>query len=599
VSTPPTNEQAYHQEQVDQDASDVHLAVRIWAFIAPYKWPLFGALTIMPLATALSLLQPYLLQIAIDDHLTPGVVGGLGTIAAIYLGSILFRFLLEAGQYLLLQWVGLRTLADLRVSLFRHMHRLKLQFFQRNPVGRLMTRLTTDVDSLQDAVSGGMMMIVSDIITLGAIVVILLVKSWRLALVTFLCVPLLFGLSVLFRMLLRKAFQTIRLKTARLYAYLQEAVSGVAIIQLFNREQKSFEEFEAINRDHRDAQYRQIRWDAMLYAIVEGISSIATALIIWYGAGQALDRVVTLGVLVAFVEYTNRFFVPVRDLSQKYAMYQSAMTSAERIFSLFDTRELLPESARHLEIEREFTFEHQIAFEDVWFAYNDENWVLEGVSFTVERGERVAIVGHTGAGKSTIIGLLNRLFDVNKGRITIDGVDIRDWPLRQLRTMFGVVLQDPFLFSGDLERNITLGAPIEADRVERAAEAVHVLDVARKQGGGLELPVAERGANLSAGEKQLVAFARALARDPDVLVLDEATANVDTDTEALIQDAVQVLLRDRTSFVIAHRLSTIRSVDTILVMHKGHLAETGSHDELLAHDGLYAKLHRLQYELAA
>lgn len=610
-------EQAYHQESTDLRMQDSRLLVRMWQYARPYRVALaVSLLVMMPLATGLSLVQPYLLQVAIDEHVRPGELSGLGLLTLAYLGAIVVRFAAEAGQFYLLQWVGLRTLADLRTALFRHINGLRLRFFHRNPVGRLMARLTTDIDSLQDAVSGGMVMILSDLVTIVAIVVILLVKDVPLALVTFACVPLLLGLSVLFRRLLRAAFQVIRVKTARLYAFLQEAVSGMAIIQLFNREARSAADFEAINRDHRDAQFRQIRWDSMLYAIVEGISSIAVALIIWYGSGAALRDAVTIGALVAFVDYAQKFFVPIRDLSQKYAMYQSAMAAAERVFDLFDTQDSLREGAvASAPLADEASADghgarlrQRIAFEDVWFAYDagqtpegqEPTWVLRGVSFTVELGERVALVGHTGAGKSTIIHLLTRMYDPTRGRVTLDGRDLRECSPQVLRRLYGVVLQDSFLFAGDIRRNIDLNDPdVDAAAVERAARAVHVLEVAKRRRGGLSLAVAERGANLSAGEKQLISFARALARDPQVLILDEATANVDTETESLIQDAVRVLLEGRTSVVIAHRLSTIRSVDKILVLHKGELVESGSHEALLSADGLYAKLHRLQYELAA
>ena len=595
TETEAVTEETYHEEQVHVQARDRHLLIRMWRFVAPYKMQLVIALLLMPLSSAMVLLQPHLLQLAIDDHLAVGVLDGLDSIVFIFLVAILVRFAAEGAQFYLLQWVGLRALADMRVALFRHVTRLKLGFFHKNPVGRLMTRLTTDVDSLQDAVSGGMITIAADIFMLVAIVVILLVKSWSLALVTFLCVPLLFGLSVLFRILLRRTFQVIRVKIARLNAYLQEAVSGMTIIQLFNREEESCREFGEINRDHRDAQFAQIRWDSMLYAVVEALGSVAVALVIWYGSGRTLEGVVSLGVLVAFVEYTQKFFIPIRDLSQKYALYQSAMASAERTFGLLDTDEILPAPRRTVDVTR---FRHEIEFRDVWFAYTEDNWVLRGVSFSVARGERVALVGHTGAGKSTIINLLTRTYDVAKGEILIDGIDIRDWNLAVLRRNFGVVLQDPFLFSGDVAGNIDLGdATIGAAQIETAARAVHVVDFTRRHGKGLDLEVSERGGNLSTGEKQLVAFARALARDPEVLILDEATANVDTETEALVQDAVSVLLRDRTSVVVAHRLSTIREVDKILVLHKGALVEQGTHSDLLKRGGLYAKLHRLQHQL--
>jgi ATP-binding cassette subfamily B protein len=591
-------EEQYHQEQSGSgDAADASLLRRLWSYARVYKIQFLFALVMLPVASAMGLIQPHLLQLAIDDHLTVGRWDGLGTLALVFLATLVIQFTLQSGQFYLMQWVGLRTLSDMRVALFRHVHTLRMAFFHRNPVGRLMTRLTTDVDSLQDAVSGGMITVIADLITLIGIVVILLVKNWRLALITFLCVPLLLGLSIIFRLLMRKAYQVIRIKVARLYAYLQEAVSGMVVVQLFNHEEKSGAEFELINREHRDAQYEQIRWDAMLFAVVETISSVAVALIIWYGCGQALADRVTLGVLVAFVEYVRRFFIPIRDLAQKYAMFQSALASLEKIFALFDNTDRIqsPESPVAND-----SLEHRIEFKGVWFAYNDENWVLEDVSFTIERREKVAIVGRTGAGKSTVIGLLTRLHDVDRGEITIDGVDIREWDPAVLRRLFATVLQDPFLFSGDVLRNITLDDPnVTVEAALAAARAVNVMPFLERRGEGLHLAIAERGSNLSTGEKQLVAFARALARDPQILILDEATASVDTETEALVQEAVGVLLEGRTSLVIAHRLSTIRTVDKIVVLHNARVAEQGSHEELIKADGLYARLYRLQYELAA
>lgn len=597
-------EASYHIEKQDLGLGDVDLIRRLWRFARPYRLWFLLALVMLPLASAMSLIQPHLLQVAIDDHLAPGKGDGLELIAGLFLLTIVLQFFLAGAQYILMQWVGLRTLADMRMAVFRHLQSLRMQFFHRNPVGRLMTRLTSDIDGLQDAVAGGMVTVIADVLTLLAIVVILLVKDWKLALVTFVCVPFLFVLSFVIRRQMKRAFQVIRVKVARLNAYLQEAVGGMSVIQLFNRERLSRQEFDDINHDHRQAQHKQIRWDATLFALVEGIGSIAVALIIWYGSGGALEGTVTLGVLVAFVEYVRKFFVPIRDLSQKYALYQSAMASSERIFHLLEVDDRLPDAD---DPAKPSSFQQRIEFRDVWFAYdtkktNDDetNWVLKGVSFTVTAGQSVALVGHTGAGKSTIIGLLTRMYDADKGQVLIDGVDIRHCDKTRLRRLFAVVLQDPFLFSGNLLENITLGDPaVDADAAQTAATAVHVSDFAERHPDGLKLPVAERGANLSTGEKQLVSFARALARDPDILVLDEATSNVDTETEAKIQDAVRVLLEGRTSVVIAHRLSTIRSVDKILVLHKGKLVESGSHDDLLEKGGLYAKLYRLQYQAAA
>ncbi|MCA9300200.1 MAG: ABC transporter ATP-binding protein, partial [Phycisphaerales bacterium] len=542
----------------------------------------------------LGLLQPHLIQVAIDEHLTTGNADGFGLLLLAFAGTIAGAFGLQFAQFYLMQVAGQKALNDLRLAVFEHVQRLSISFFHKNPVGRLLTRLTTDIDSLQEALAFGAVTIVGDIFTLIAIVVILLVKSWQLALVTFAVVPFLVLLTFVFRILLRAANRALRVKIARLNAFLQESVTGMAIVQLFAHERRSRRQFDEINAEHRDASIRMIRWDAALFAIVEMISAIAVACIIWYGAGKTVQDVVSLGLLVAFIEYVQKFFVPIRDLSQKYSMIQSAMASSERIFQLLDTHDVIPDAPHGRTID---TLAHRIEFRNVWFAYSGENWVLRDVSFTIERGEKVAVVGHTGAGKTTLIGLLTRMYDVNRGAILVDGVDVREYRLGELRRMFSVVLQDCFLFSGSIGDNITLRSPRVSDSdVVQAAEIVHVDRVVSRHEKGFDHVVSERGANLSAGERQLIAFARALAHRPEVLILDEATANVDTETEALIQEAIEAMLTRQTSVVIAHRLSTIQRADKILVLHGGELVEEGSHESLVARGGLYSKLVRLQYD---
>lgn len=579
------------------EMSDWALMKRLWTYMKPYKWTFLVCLLLLPIVSGIQLLQPYLLQVAIDDYLVPQDLSGfewiIGAFGATLVGRAGFSFL----QFYLMQRAGQRALYDLRVEIFGHVQRLAVSFFHKNPIGRLMTRMTTDVESLQEALSSGMITMVGDLFTLAAIVVILLVLDWRLALVSFLVVPPLVLLTVFFRHFLRRAYRAIRVKIARLNAHLQESVTGMSIIQYFVRERVSADEYASINEEYRDANFRSIRYDAMLYAVVEAAGSVTVGAIIWYGSGQVLEGVVTLGVLVAFIEYMQKFFVPIRDLAQKYNLLQSAMASSERIFQLLDADEKIPQREQTIPVpEAPITIE----FDDVWFAYKEDEWVLRGVSFVIDVGEKVALVGHTGAGKTTIMNLLLRMHEIDRGAIRVNGVDIRELDLQQWRDRFAVVLQDSFMFRGTLRENIELGAPdATQDEIERAAKTVRAHQLISRYRDGYEHTVRERGSNLSAGEKQLVSFARALVHDPQVLLLDEATANVDTETEALIQEAQEALLAKQTSLVIAHRLSTIRNADRILVLHRGELLEVGTHEELLERDGHYSKLYRLQYSPSA
>ncbi|RAL23817.1 antibiotic ABC transporter ATP-binding protein [Lujinxingia litoralis] len=585
------------QEQKLGQITDLSIVGRLWSYMRPYRWLFLLSLLSMPALTAVSLAQPWLLQIAIDDYLVPGQLQGLWQVLALYAVSIAAMAALTFGQMYVTQYAGQKALRDLRQELFEHVQGLSSDFFKKNPVGRLMSRMTTDIESLQEALSSGMISMVGDIITLSAIVVILLYKNWQLALASFVVVPVLLGLTALFRHFLRKAFREIRVKIARLYAHLQESITGMSVIQLFVRENISRDEYRDINADYRDANIRSIRYDALLYSVVEAVGSVTIGAIIWYGSGQALEGAITLGVLVAFIEYMQKFFVPIRDLAQKYNFLQSAMASSERVFQLLDTQERIPLAESPSPIP---AGPMTIEFKDVWFGYGGDDPVLRGLSFKVNPGERVALVGHTGAGKTTIIKLLTRHHDIERGQILINGVDIRELDLQELRQRFAVVLQDVFLFSDTVRENLTMGdASLSEDALQRACDLVHATEMIERLDGGLEYPVSERGQNLSAGQKQLLAFARAILRDPHVLILDEATANVDTDTEALIQDAIERLLARQTSLVIAHRLSTIQRADRILVLHKGQLLEQGTHHQLVAAGGHYATLYRLQYATGA
>ena len=575
------------------EMKDLTILRRLWSYMKPYWLIFLGCLLLLPLLAGLELVQPHLLQVAIDNYLVPGEISGIGIVVGAFAAALLFRALFQYLQFYLMQRAGQHALVDLRQEVFEHVQERPVQFFHQRPLGRLMTRMTTDIESLQTAVSSGIITMLGDLMKLLGIVVILLYKDWRLALVSFTVVPFLVGITAIFRHFLRKAFREVRTKIARLYAHLQESVTGMEIIQLFVRENVSAEEYEEINEEYRDANIRSIRYDAMLYAIVEAIGSITVGCIIWYGSGQVLEGFITIGLLVAFIEYMQKFFVPIRDLAEKYNQLQSALASGERIFQLLDNDERIPQPDEPQPLPEP---PYRIEFEDVWFAYNDEEWVLEDVSFRIEPGEKVALVGHTGAGKSTIINLLMRFYDVSKGRILVNGTDIREFDLRAYRDHFAVVLQDVFMFQGSIRDNITLGEEeIPAETFQKAARAVHADRLAASYEDGYDHHVDERGSNLSAGEKQLVAFARALVRSPEVLVLDEATASVDTDTEALIQEAIEVLLERQTSLVIAHRLSTIESSERILVLHEGRIIERGDHEELLRRGGHYSKLYELQY----
>ena len=581
------------KEQALQEISDTHLMKRLAHYLAPYKLLFTGSVLLLPMLSLLELVQPYLLKVIIDDHLVPGKLEGIGPLCLLILVAVLSSQALGLLQLYWMQLAGQRALHDLRTELFAHVQELSVSYFHKHPIGRLMTRLTTDVESLQEALSSGMVTMIGDIFTLISIIITLLWLDWKLALVSFLVVPPLIGLTSIFRYFLRSAFREIRVKIAKLNSHLQESITGMHIIQAFVRERLSLDEYKEINADYRTANVKSVRYDAMLYAVVEAAGSITVGAIIWYGSGLALDQVITLGVLIAFIEYMQKFFVPIRNLAQKYNLFQSAMASSERIFQLLDSQEKLdtPEHPTPMPEHEALTIE----FRNVWFAYKDDEWVIKDLSFTLNPGQKIALVGHTGAGKSTVMSLLLRLHDPTKGQILVNGIDIRDIDELTWRSIFAVVLQDSFLFRASLHDNIALSSDASKEEVVQASKQVHVHDLIMRYSDGYEHQVKERGSNLSAGEKQLLCFARALVHKPQVLLLDEATANVDTETESLMQQALDALLSHQTSLVIAHRLSTIRRADTILVLHRGELIEEGSHEDLLGEGGHYARLHALQY----
>lgn len=576
---------------------DVALLRRLWRYIRPYRATFLLALVCLPLTSACMLAQPYLLKLAVDWYIEQGDAAGLTRLGLLFAAALLGEFLFFYVQFQATMLVAQRSLADLRRDLFAHLHALPASFFERTPAGRLVTRLTTDVDAINEAFSAGTLTIFMDVLTLTGIVCIMLSIDFQLALVALALLPLLLFLLNFFRVRTRATYRAIRERLARINAFLQETLSGMLVVQVFAQEPKMFAEFDRRNRDHRDANYLSNIYEASLFSLVEAMSAICIALMLWYGAGQVGRGLVALGTLVAFIEYMQKFFVPIREFSTKYTTLQSAMTAIERVFQLLDTPVSI---ASPPDAHAPAATEGRIEFDRVWFAYEADEWVLRDVSFRVAPGESVAVVGATGAGKTTLSKLLGRQYDVQRGRILVDGVDIREWDLDVLRRRIGVVLQDVFVFSGDVATNLSLGREdLSLDNVTRAARLVHADRFIARLRHGYREHLHERGANLSAGERQLLSFARALAYDPAILVLDEATSNVDPETEALIQQALVRLMQNRTTLVIAHRFSTIQNADRILVMHKGRLREDGTHRELLDRRGIYWRLSQLQYPHAA
>jgi ATP-binding cassette subfamily B protein len=609
--------ESHHEEEVLGKAYDSRLMRRLLGYLWPYKWYALVALVLTMLSAPLVLAGPPLTQAAIDLFLSPpeGVeptgfgllikntaawVGlgdtaaeGIAFIAIIFLLASLAAFVVQYTQAIVMQTMGQYIMYDLRKEIFAHLQRLPVSFYDRNPVGRLMTRLTTDVDALNEMFTAGVIAIFGDVAIILYIVVWMFWVNWELALISFTILPLLAALTIWFRLGARSSFREVRVRIARINAFLQEHITGMPVVQMFNREEKEIRNFDEINEAHRKANIDTIFYYAVFYPAVEIIGAVGIALIIWYGGGQVIRDIATIGMLVAFIQLARSFYEPISDISEKYNILQSAMASSERIFKMLDEPVTIKSPEEPV---RRGRARGRIEFRGVWFAYKGEDWILRDVSFTVAPGERVAFVGHTGAGKTTITNLLLRFYDIQRGQILLDGVDIREMDLEELRENFSIVLQDVFLFSGDIASNIRLGnKEISDEQVAAAAREVHADAFIRRLPEGYSTELRERGAGLSVGQKQLISFARALAFDPRILILDEATSSIDTETEILIRDAVERLMQERTSLVIAHRLSTIQSVDKIVVMHKGEIREVGTHQQLLAERGLYWRLYQLQF----
>ena len=583
-----------HQEETLGKAYDLRLIRRLWRYIRPYQRLFFLAMFLLPLQQAFGLAQPYLMKVGIDQYIAHGDLSGLQVVALLFLGAIVGETIMIFFHYYLTMAVAQRCLADLRVELFSHVQKLPMAYFDRNPVGRLVTRMTTDVDVLQEMFSSGVMTLISDFVMVVWIVGIMFYLHAELALVSLALIPPMALAINFFRIKARQTYRLIRERIARINAYLGEAISGMAIIQLFAREEKTYREFDDLNAAHRDAYHLSNLYEAALYSMVEAAGSVSVALLLWYGGGEVVHGIIGIGTVVAFKEYIHRFFVPLRDFSQKYAVMQSAMSSAERIFQLLDTPVTI-DSPKKAVIPKPFRGE--VVFDDVWFHYKADDPVLKGVSFRIEPGEKIAVVGATGSGKTTTIKLLNRFYDVQKGSIRVSGVDVRDWDLQALRRHIGVVLQDVFLFSGDVRTNLALGdRSVPLERIENAARLTNADIFIRRLAGGFSADVRERGSNFSGGQRQLLALARVLVFEPEILVMDEATSSVDTETEGLIQDALERVMHDRTCLLIAHRLSTIRNADRIIVLHRGEVREFGSHSQLMEKRGIYHRLYQLQYE---
>lgn len=587
-------------EEILGKAYDARLMRRLLRYLRPYRWHVAAGVFMSIIISALEAVRPVFTKMAVDVDIANGDKHGLLITVLMFVGVLIVRGIVQYGSAYLTQWIGQRTIYDLRMEIFRHLQSRSMRFYDKNPLGRLITRVTNDVEVLNEMFSSGIVMVFSDIFTIIGIFYFMFSMDVTLSLVTLSVLPFLFWGTFLFRKKAREAYRDVRVQVARINTFMQEHITGMSVDQLFAREERSAQQFAGINAAHRDANIRSIFYYALFYPGVDLIGAVSVGLIIWYAGANALDGTVSIGTVMAFVQFNEMFWRPIRDLTEKYNILQTAMASSERIFHLLDDGTTMNPPARSGTLEQ---VRGRVEFRNVWFSYqpmpddgSEPEWVLKDVSFTIEPGQTVALVGHTGAGKTSIISLLSRFYDLQKGSILIDDIDIRELDPREVRRHIAVVLQDVFLFSGSIRENIDLGNEhISIDRVKAAARVVGAHHFIERLPGTYDAAVKERGATLSVGQKQLLSFARALAHQPKILILDEATSSIDTEAERLIQSAIRKLLQHRTSIVIAHRLSTIRTADRILVLHKGEVRESGNHAELLALNGIYRRLYELQY----
>jgi ATP-binding cassette subfamily B protein len=582
------------EDEILGKAYDSKLMKRLLSFVKPYSRYVVLAILLNAVVAALGPLRPYLTKIAIDDNIAHKDYTGLILIALALVGALMIQSVMQYFLTYYTQLMGQKIIFDLRTKIFSHVQKLALKYFDKTPIGRIVTRVTNDIDSLDQMYSSGIVMVFSDVFIILWILIFMFAMSWNLSLVSLSVLPIVIYGTFLFRKKVRETYRDVRYHLARLNSYMQEHVTGMSVVQIFTKEKDELGRFSKINDAHRSANIKSIFYYAVFYPGVEFVSSLALALIIWYGGGEIIQSRMTIGILFAFIQYTEMFFRPIRDLSEKYDILQSAMASSERIFKLLDDNTVINNPANPVKIEKPTG---SIEFKDVWFAYNPGEYVLKNISFNIKPGETIAIVGATGAGKTSIINILTRFYDIDKGVILLDGVDIKTFDKRDLRKYISIVLQDVFLFSGTIKSNINLGSEsITDEMIVSAAKTVGAHKFISQLPNGYDEEVKEKGATLSVGQRQLISFARALAYNPQILILDEATSSVDTETELLIQNAIEKLLVGRTSIVIAHRLSTIQNADKIIVMHKGEVRETGNHQELLAKKGIYYKLYQLQYK---
>jgi ATP-binding cassette subfamily B protein len=584
----------YFEDDALGKAYDSQLMKRLLQYVKPYKKWIILALAILIISTLLRLAGPVVIKLAIDKYIAVGDAEGLGRLALLYAGILLVQFVATWGQIYLMEWIGQKAMYDLRMKVFKHVQGLTMDFYDRNPVGRIITRVTSDINSLNELFSSGVVNIIGDLFTIFGIVAVMFVINSKLAAITLVALPLLIAATIIFRIKVRHAYREIRRLIAKLNAFVQEHVSGVSVVQNFVQERKIFNRFKDINKELMGRHHKSIIYYAVFFPTVEIISAISLGIIIWYGGGQVIQGAMTFGTLVAFSQYMEMFYRPIRDLSEKYNILQSAMASSERVFKLLDTKPAFETPARPVITDG---LKGEIKFKDVWFAYNEDEWVLKDINLDICAGEKVAFVGATGSGKTSMTNLILRFYDYQKGSITLDGKELKDFDGETIRKNISLVLQDVFLFSGTIEDNVRLGnGDISREQIKKAAEDVNLLRLGNGLRRGLDTNVGERGGLLSVGQRQLVSFARALAYNPRILILDEATSSVDTETEVIIQKATETLMKGRTSIIIAHRLSTIKKVDKIVVIHKGRIREIGSHEELLAQKGIYYNLYQLQYK---